>query len=116
MDWKHGDLTREQYRRMKIRLEQQAQQLQETIVRIQAESQAAAQKAPEENPYLTAFLQHRNIDHLSRGLLVELLNAVYVHEDKSIEIEFNFADPYRRIAQHVNSSERTPCKTGGYAV
>lgn len=31
MDWKNGDITRDQYRRMKEKFEEQARQLQETI-------------------------------------------------------------------------------------
>ena len=31
MDWKNGDITRDQYRRMKEKFEEKARQLQETI-------------------------------------------------------------------------------------
>jgi len=116
MDWKSGDITRDQYRRMKVRFEEQSQQLQETIAHLQSECETAAQGIDAENPYLTAFLKHRNIDSLSRGLLVELVNAIYVHEDKSIEIEFNFADQYRRIAEYLETNRKELCMTGGKAV
>ena len=116
MDWKSGDITRDQYRRMKVRFEEQSQQLQETIAHIQVECEILAQGIDTENPYLTAFLKHRNIDSLSRGLLVELVNAIYVHEDKSIEIEFNYADQYRRIAEYIENNQKKLCETGGKAV
>lgn len=116
MDWKSGDITRDQYRRMKVRFEEQSQQLQETIAHIQGECEILAQGIDTENPYLTAFLKHRNIDSLSRGLLVELVNAIYVHEDKSIEIEFNYADQYRRIAEYIENNQKELCETGGKAV
>ena len=115
MDWKSGDITRDQYRRMKVRFEEQSQQLQETIAHIQSECEAVAQGVDTDDPYLTAFLKHGNIEHLSRGLLVELVNAIYVHEDKSIEIEFNYADQYRRIAEYIEANQKEPCKTGGKA-
>lgn len=115
MDWKSGDITRDQYRRMKVRFEEQAQQLQETIAHIRSECEAIAQGVDTDDPYLTAFLKHRNIEHLSRGLLVELINAIYVHEDKSIEIEFNYADQYRRIAEYIEANQKELCKTGGKA-
>ena len=116
MDWKSGDITRDQYRRMKVRFEEQSQQLQETIAHIQGECEILAQGIDTENPYLTAFLKHRNIDSLSRGLLVELVNAIYVHEDKSIEIEFNYADQYRRIAEYIENNQKELCETGEKAV
>ena len=115
MDWKSGDITRDQYRRMKVRFEEQSQQLQETIAHIRSECEVLAQGVDTENPYLTAFLKHRNIDSLSRGLLVELVNAIYIHEDKSIEIEFNYADQYRRIAEYIENNQKELCETGGKA-
>jgi len=116
MDWKSGDITRDQYRRMKIQFEEQSQQLQETIAHIQSECKTLAQGIDAENPYLTTFLKHRNIEKLSRGLLVELVNAIYVHEDKSIEIEFNYADQYRRIAEYIETNRVELCGNGGKAV
>lgn len=116
MDWKSGDITHDQYLRMKARFEEQSQQLGKTIAHIRSEREASAPDVDCDNPYLTAFLKRRNIDSLSRGLLVELVNAVYVHEDKSIEIEFNYTDPYRRIAEYAEHNQAGLCETGGKAV
>ena len=112
MDWKSGDITRDQYRRMKAKFEEQAQQLQETIEHLQSECEIMAQGIDTDNPYLTTFLKHRNIERLSRGLLVELVNAIYVHEDKSIDIEFNYADQYRRIAEYIEGNQSKLCEIG----
>ena len=90
-------------------------QLREAIAHIQSECEAFAQDNDAENPYVAAFLKHRNIESLSRGLLVELVNAIYVHQDKSIEIEFHFADQYRRIAKYIENNEAELCEDGGKA-
>ncbi len=116
MDWKSGDITRDQYRRMKVKFEQQAQQLEETIEHLKSECDVYAQGVSAEDPYLTAFLKYRNIQSLSRGLLVELVHAIYVHEDGGIEIEFNFADQYRRIAEFVENNQKELYVIGGKAV
>lgn len=106
MDWKNGDITRDQYRRMKERFEVQAQQLQETIDHIKSECDTMAQGIRRDDPYLSVFLKHRNIKSLSRGLLVELVKTIYVHADGSIEIEFNFADQYRRIVEFIENNQK----------
>lgn len=103
MDWKSGDITRDQYHRMKGRLEEQALRLREAIARLRAEREAAARGTGAEDPCLAAFLKCRNIDRLTRGLLVELVHAVLVHEDKSIEIEFNFTDQFRRVVESMET-------------
>ena len=87
----------------------------EAVLEDQELQETLAQGIDTENPYLTTFLKHRNIEKLSRGLLVELVNAIYVHEDKSIEIEFNFADQYRRIAEYIENNKVGLCENGGKA-
>ena len=94
MDWKRGDITHEQYCRMRQRLEAQCGRLRENIAHVQGEYDTLARSGDAGSPDLAAFLERRNIDRLSRGLLVELVRTIYVHEDRSIEIEFTFADPH----------------------
>ena len=115
MDLKAGDLSRDQYRRMKEKLEIQAGQLQSELVRIREEQDAKSQGIARGDPYLNTFLQYRNIQSLSRGLLVELVRFIYIHEDGSIDIEFNYADQYRRIVEFTEHN-RDPHITSGKAV
>ena len=58
-----------------------------------------ARTGDDTDPYLAAFLSSGTVDSLSRGLLVELVSGICVHEDKSIEIEFTFADPRSRARE-----------------
>ena len=116
MDWKSGDITRDQYRRMKVKFEEQAQQLEATIDHIKSECDTLAQGIGTDDPYLTAFLKHRNIESLSRGLLIELVNTIYIHEDGSIDIEFKFADQYRRIVEFIENNKNELYIIGGKAV
>lgn len=106
MDLKAGDLSREQYRRMKEKLEAQAEQLQSELAHIQKEQDVKAQGVTSGDPYLNTFLQYRNIQSLSRGLLVELVKYIYIHEDGSIDIEFNYADQYRRIVEFIENNQK----------
>jgi hypothetical protein len=116
MDWKCGDITRDQYRRMKVKFEEQAQQLQETIAHIRNECDTIAQGITTEDPYLTAFLKYRNIQSLSRGLLVELVNVIYVHENGELDIEFNFADQHRRIVEFIEDNQKELYMIDGKAI
>ena len=115
-DWKSGDISREQYRRLKAQTEEQIDRLQETIAKLEDERKTMALGVSKEDPYLTTFLKYRNIQSLSRGLLVDLVNVIYVHEDGSIDIEFNFADQYRRIIEFIENNKNGLYVTGGKAV
>ena len=115
-DWKSGDITHDQYRRMKPQFEEQAARLREQIAHIEDECATMARGINNDDPYLTAFLKYRNIQSLSRGLLVDLVKVIYIHEDGTVEIEFNFADQYRRIVEFIENNKNDLYVVGDKAV
>ena len=50
------------------------------------------------------------------GLLVERVKFTYIHDDGSIDIEFNFQDQYRRIVEFVENNQKELYVLGGKAV
>lgn len=115
-DWKSGEITHDQYRRMKPQLEEQTARLRDQIEHIEDECATMARGINADDPYLTAFLKYRNIESLSRALLVDLVNVIYIHEDGTVEIEFNFADQYRRIVEFIENNKNDLYVVGGNAV
>ena len=111
-DWKNGDIDRAQYLRMRARYDEQTSQLNEAVERIQAASDALAKGVRKEDPCLTSFLKYRNVTELTRGLLVELIDVIYVHEGGAIDIQFNYADQYRRILELAENSKLEPQAVG----
>lgn len=105
-DWKSGDISREEYLRLKNKYEAQAEQLRQVIANIEEECEAAERGAAAEAPYLAAFLKYRNITTLQRSILVDLVKDIYVHEGGGIEIEFNFADQHRRILELIENNKK----------
>lgn len=101
-DWKNGDISREEYRRLKNKYEIREERLRQVIADIGKEWEAAGEDGGED-PYLAEFLKNRNIRALRRGLLAELVKNIYVHEGGGIEIEFHFADQHRRMLEMIES-------------
>lgn len=102
LDWKNGDITREEYRRMKKEFEEKEQRLSQNITRLEEENQSMPQDAAD--PCFDAFRRDHNLNSLDRGIVAELIKAIHIHEGGDITIEFNFADPYKRIAELVEKS------------
>lgn len=94
-DWKNGDISHDEYRRMKSKYEIQAAQHEQAIKSIQ-EKCGRMCTDPDVNPYLKDFLEHQNVEILDRGILVDLIKNVYIHKGGEIEIEFQFSDQHRR--------------------
>lgn len=104
MDWKSGDLTRDEYSRMKAKFEAQAAQLRQAIQNLREEIQAMRQEKLDQ-PCLASFLKYGSLTRLERGILAELVDTIYVHDNGAIRIAFNFTDPYKQAVKFIESSQ-----------
>lgn len=105
IDWKSGDLTRDEYHRMKAKFEQQAEEIRQTIANLQEEQTFVSNGITSADPYLQTFLKYKNIDHLERGIVVALIEQISIYEEKRIEVEFNFADQHQRILDFIEANQ-----------
>ena len=88
LDWKNGDITREEYHGMKRAFEEKQARLERDIARLEEEKQE--EKSPRD-AFFEAFRGQGNITQLNRGIVTALIGAVHIHEGGDVEIEFNFA-------------------------
>jgi len=96
-DWKAGDLDHEDYRHMKVKYDEQARQAVDVIENLENELRHSAKEVDGENNALTIFLRYKNVQQLDRALLAELIDTIYVHEDKDITVVFRFANELARL-------------------
>jgi DNA invertase Pin-like site-specific DNA recombinase len=105
IDWKNKEIPNEDYRRMKASFDEKAAALRAAVDNIKDEINTLARGVNADDPYLTTFLKHRNITGLNRGIVVELINTVYVHEDGQITIEFAFDDELKRVLDFIENNK-----------
>ena len=112
-DWKNGDISKEQYYRVREEAEKKLEQMRATLLALSAEQQRAAQGVKANNEYFERFLKYQNVEALDRFMLIELIERIYINEDKSVKVEFNFSDQYLRILDFVqeNTAEPEPPKS-----
>ncbi|MDL2274113.1 recombinase family protein [Oscillospiraceae bacterium OttesenSCG-928-G22] len=103
-DWKNGDISKEDYHRLKNKYAEQLKEIEVSISHIKEEMQIMSSGIELDDPYLTAFLKHKNIQSLSRGILVELVDTIWVYEGGGIMIDFNFADQFQRIVDYIENN------------
>ena len=104
LDWKSGDITRTEYHRMKGEFEAQTEQLREVIENLKNERKSYEKEITSDDPYLLAFLKYKNIQKLERSILVELVDTIYIHADKGIDVVFKFQDQYQRLMDYIESN------------
>ena len=106
VDWKNGDITREEYQRMKKEFEEKEQQLRQDLANLEEESQGAAQGMTSDNPYLNAFCKYKSIGSLNRGIVAEFIKVIYIHEGGEVTIHFNFADQHRHMLELTEKTKK----------
>jgi len=111
-DWKNGDISREQYQRIRDEAEKKLDQIRAALQALSIEQLKAAQGVQANNEYFERFLKYQNVEALDRLMLVELIDRIYINKDKSVKVEFNFADQYLRVMDFVqqNTAEPEPLK------
>jgi hypothetical protein len=113
LDWKNGDINREEYLGMKKDFEEKERQLKLDIEKLEDESKDFEKGITSNNPYFEAFLKHSNIQNLDRGIIAELIKTVHVHEGGDLTIDFNFADQHRRAVEFVENNRNELRIAGG---
>jgi len=116
LDWKNGDITKEDYRRLKSSFDEKVDALQTTIENIKDEINTLARGVNSDAPYLTTFLKHKNIAELNRGIAVELIDTIFVHEDGQITIDFAFDDELKRVLDFIENNKNDLIVIGNQAV
>jgi len=101
IDWKSGDISREDYQRMKARFDGKKEQLGMTIANLEEEQRRMGQGINSGDELFAAFLKHKNVRQIDRSLLIELIDTVHVHENREFTIDFRFADELSRILEFV---------------
>lgn len=107
-DLKNGLIDREEYDALKLRFDAQLERLEEEKKHIQGEIAAYENGIDGENAFLTYFLAHKNIQALTREVVVELIEMVYVHEGGEITIKFRYQDEYLRLLDLVREQGGKP--------
>ena len=91
-DWKNKDITREEYLEYKKRYDNDIEILKTSIKKLENEEQKYKNVKKNSNEWLEEFKEQRKIRKLSRDIIVELIDNIYIHENNKITIKFKFQD------------------------
>ncbi len=100
-DWKNGDITKEEYTRLKAELSVRLEEHDKHISSLEKSIADFLCGFSEENDFVAHFKRRGNVDRLTRPLLTELVDVIYVHEGGDIEIVFKFKDAYKEALEYI---------------
>lgn len=94
-DWKNGDISRDEYIEYKQKYEDEIKKLELNIDTLQKEN--LKQEKTNNNEWIENFKKQKGIKELSRDIMMELIECIYVHEDGNITIKFKFEDCLNKL-------------------
>ncbi len=93
-DWKAGIISKDEYTAIRAKLNAELEAAEKAIAeteRLINEKKDGIRRA---DNFIDSFIKYKNIDRLTREILVELVEDIHVSEGGGITIEFKFADTF----------------------
>lgn len=100
-DWKTKEITKEEYRRMKVKYDEQIQKTLTSLANLQKEKLSIKNIASGNTDIFENFKKYKNVCKLDRNLLVELIDCIKVYENNRITIRFRFIDQIENVFEHL---------------
>ena len=106
-DWKNEDITREEYLEYKQKYENDIERLKQNIERLENEKQKYENQSISSNKWINKFKEQKALDKLSRDIMMELIDCIYVKENGDIKIKFKFEDEFKRCLEYIENNKIT---------
>ncbi len=103
-DFKSGLISKEQYLALKDRYENNISKAQNVIEEVKKQIEEFEQGIIN-NEFVTTFIKYRFLDKLSRDVLLELVDVIYVHEGGKIELRLKSQDAFQNAMDYLEQSK-----------
>lgn len=104
-DWKMGDLTKEEYLEYKSSYENDIIKCDENLAYLQEEKEKYREQLDGDNEWITKFKEKQNITEVTREVITEFIDCIYVHEGGDITVKFKFQDEYERAVEYIRENQ-----------
>ena len=85
--------------------EKEINNIQENIQYLENEKEKYKEQILGDNTWIASLKEKKNITKLTRDIIIELIDCIYVHEGGNITIKFKFTDEYERMLEYIKMNE-----------
>lgn len=104
VDFKNNIISKDQYFHFKKTYLDKINEIDSKLIKLNNELNKSTPCSLAENSFVTAFKKHQNITVLTRNVIEELINMIYVEHDGGIRIEFNFKDAFEDAIEIIETA------------
>ena len=98
-DWKNKDITRDEYLEYKQKYENDIEKIKNNIENLETEKQKYKIQNTSNTEWIKRFKEQEKITELSRDIMIELIDSIYVKENGDIIIKFKFEDEFEKYLE-----------------
>lgn len=102
-DWKSQLITRDEYMMIKANLNEKIEKLDAMIENLRKTQAQIEGEDLQCNGFVEHFIKFKNIDKLTRPMLIELVDKILVHEGGNITIKIKHADAFETMLDYIES-------------
>lgn len=102
-DMKDGVISKEDYVELHAAYEEKGRDAQEAVRNIEKEIRKCLDEKEDKYQWIHYFMQYRDIEQLTRNVVVALISEVRVHNKENIEVVFDFSDHYHQAMEYLES-------------
>ena len=106
-DLKDNLITKDEYVTLKNEFETRRRDALEAIAQIRSEIDSLAKRNGKHHEWIENFVSKREVETLTRNVVVELIESICVYEDKRLEIKFRYADKYAEALYWISNIDGT---------
>lgn len=104
-DWKLGLISQEEYIEYSEEYLRNIKNIQETLNYLSEEKEQYKEQMQSENSWITVFKKNKNISELSKQVIDELVDCIYIYENERITVSFKFDDEYKNALNYIKENE-----------
>lgn len=105
-DLKDGIIEKEEYLLLKDKYKIEIQKLEMELDSLKEQMDSLSSIVTEDNKFIQSFIQYGKIERLTRSMLLELIDEIVIHNDKSIEIHFKLQDIFKLTVEYISDNKQ----------
>jgi hypothetical protein len=104
MDWKNSSLSKEEYLFSKEEFDKKINEIKSDIQKLKNEYEQEEELRNKKIGWLDSIIKYGEIKELSRGIVVRLIEMIYVNKGNEIKVVFKYEDKFKKIAEYINTN------------
>lgn len=102
-DMIEGLISEDEFYEYRDYYDSEARNLEESIQAVKNNVDELLDQGVRSNEWIESFKSHRNIQELTRNILIELVDKIVVYEGNRINITFSYSDQYKALEMAIKS-------------